>query len=109
MHAAAPADTTLDALGNPVRREILRMLADGPRSAGDIAQAFPISRPAISKHLRILNDAEIIAHESVGNKNIYRLNPGGFQEARDWLDSFWDNALQRLAVVAENTNPNGSR
>ena len=102
-----PADDTLDALGNPVRREILRLLAEGPRTAGDIAQAFPISRPAISKHLRILQDAGVITHDSVGTRNLYRLNAGGFDIARNWLDSFWDDALHRLAFVAENTTPKG--
>lgn len=100
-----PADSVLDALGNPVRRDILRMLAHGPHAAGDIARAFPISRPAISKHLRILKDAGMVAQDGAGNKNIYRLDEGGFSTARDWLDSFWDSALQRLTFVAENTNP----
>ena len=100
-----PADASLDALGNPVRRDILRLLANGPCPAGVIAEHFPISRPAISKHLRILKDAGIITQKSVGNKNLYSLNAEGFQTARDWLDSFWDDALHRLAFVAENTKP----
>lgn len=104
QHTPNP-DTTLDALGNPVRRDILRMLAEGPRPAGDIAKAFPISRPAVSKHLRILQEAGVITHKAEGNRNIYQLNSDGFEAARGWLDSFWDSALQRLAFVAENTKP----
>lgn len=97
------ASAALDALGNNVRREIIRMLSNGPRAAGEIADHFPISRPAISKHLRLLEQARMISHETIGNRNIYRLDQAGFDSARLWLDHFWTDALNRFGLVAENT------
>lgn len=96
-------ETALDALGNAVRRDIVRLLATGPHTVGDIAETFPISRPAISKHLRILDNAGIIAHDPDGTRNVYRLDHPGFAVARGWLDQFWDDALNRLKFTAENT------
>ena len=93
----------LDALGNPVRREILRLLAPGPQPVGQIAHALPISRPAVSKHLRILEKATLVSHERQGNQNIFWLNPSGFEGARNWLESFWDIALTRFADLANTT------
>ena len=93
--------TTLDALGNATRRRIVRILAPGPRSVGEIAAELPISRPAVSKHLRVLEDAALVAHESQGNRNLFRLHPAGFDAARRWLDAFWDDALSRFVMVAE--------
>lgn len=100
---AAAHDLALDALGNPVRREILRILAEAPSSVGAIAERLPVSRPAVSKHLVILEGAALVRHERSGTRNVYRLDPGGFGEARDWLETFWDDALRRFVLVAENT------
>lgn len=97
------ASAALDALGSGVRREIVEMLSHGPRAAGEIAARFPISRPAISKHLRLLEQAGMISHDTVGNRNIYRLEQMGFDRARHWLDHFWTDALNRFGLVAENT------
>jgi len=97
------ASAALDALGNTVRRQIVELLSNGPRAAGEIAKLFPISRPAVSKHLRLLEQAGIITHETVGNRNLYRLEQVGFDHARQWLDHFWTDALNRFALVAENT------
>lgn len=93
----------LDALGNPIRREILRLLTPGPQPVGQIARALPVSRPAVSKHLRILEEAMLVTHQGQGNKNIFRLNPSGFEAAKDWLESFWDSALTRFAELANST------
>lgn len=93
----------LDALGSPVRRGIIEYLSNGPHAAGEIAAQFPISRPAISKHLKVLEDAGMISHETKGNRNIYRLEQMGFDRARHWLDHFWTDALSRFGLVAENT------
>lgn len=97
------ASAALDALGNNVRRQIVEMLSNGPRAAGEIAEQFPISRPAVSKHLRLLEQAGIISHETIGNRNLYQLEQVGFDHARQWLDHFWTDALNRFALVAENT------
>jgi DNA-binding transcriptional ArsR family regulator len=83
----------LDALGDATRRAIVDRLFDGPRSVGDLARGFPVSRPAISQHLRILKDANLVVDEAVGNRRLYRLNPEGFDLLRDYLDRFWSQAL----------------
>jgi DNA-binding transcriptional ArsR family regulator len=98
----------LDALGSPIRREILRILCVAPLSVGDIARQLPISRPAVSKHLRLLAGAGLVRHEQLGTRNVYRLESGGFDDVRRWVDEFWDQALRRFSLVAENTTPEGS-
>lgn len=97
------ASAGLDALGNDVRREIICILSEGPMAAGDIAKNFEISRPAVSKHLRVLENAGMIEHRTVGNRNIYGLQQAGFDTVRHWLDQFWNDALTRFALVAENS------
>jgi DNA-binding transcriptional ArsR family regulator len=103
--------SALDALGNPVRRQILRLLQEQPRPVGELREALDvdISRPAVSKHLRILEAAELVSHESRGTRNIYRLEATGFEAARAGLDSFWDEALGRFKLLAENTSPRRKR
>lgn len=98
-------ERALGALGNPVRRAIVRMLAGGPRPVGAIAAELPVSRPAVSKHLRVLERARLVGFEREGNRNVFRLEAEGFESARRWLDAFWDEALARFALVAENTEP----
>ncbi|WP_428262544.1 ArsR/SmtB family transcription factor [Haliangium sp.] len=102
---ADPHEVVFDALGSPIRRAIVRLLASGPRSVGDIAAEFPVSRPAVSKHLRILEDAALVSYTRQGNRNLFQLEQRGFAHARDWLDGFWDEALARFVLVAENTSP----
>jgi len=94
---------TLDALGSDTRRQILRLIATKPMTVGAIAQLLPVSRPAVSKHLRILEKAELVTFERQGTRSVYRLNRSGFDRARDWLDAFWDDALDRFAALAEET------
>ena len=96
-------DAIFDALGNPMRRSIVRILAPGPQSVGQIAGRLPISRPAVSKHLRLLENAGLVTHLQQGNRNMFRLERRGFEEARSWLQGFWDEALTRFAFIAENT------
>ena len=91
----------LDALGNPIRRQILAILAEGERSVGEVASEFSVSRPAVSKHLKLLQQAELVAFTTTGNRNVFRLNRAGFDNARAWLQSFWDEALVRFAELAE--------
>lgn len=102
---SAPADRVLDALGNQVRREILTMLTNGPLSVSDIAEKFPVSRPAISRHLSQLTDAGLLTHSPNGTQNLYRINHTGFASAEQWLNAFWGDAEARLRIVAENTFP----
>jgi len=100
---AALQERALDALGNPVRRRILRLLAPGPLAVGEIASQLPVTRPAVSKHLRVLERASLVTHDRRGNRHLFRLEPRGFSSARGWLDAFWDDALSRFALLAENT------
>ncbi len=99
MQAAA----VFDALGNPVRRELLELLAEEPQTVGTLAARFPISRPAISKHLRLLQDANLVRFDKRGTRHVFEIDGEGLQAARRWLDAFWDDALARFALVAENT------
>ena len=93
----------LDALGNPTRRAIVRLLADGARPVGDIAREFPISRPAISRHLRVLEEARLVRGTATGTRNVFELDRRGFEAASAWLGSFWDEALRDFAALAESS------
>jgi DNA-binding transcriptional ArsR family regulator len=97
-------EEALDALGNSERRRLLVLLADGPKSVGELAGAFAISRPAVSRHLRLLTDARLVRYESVGTRNLYSLDRTGLAATTAWLDGFWDEAEARLRLLAENTS-----
>jgi len=103
------AEAAFDALGNPVRRHIMSLLQRGPMSVTDVAAALPVSRPAVSKHLHVLQSADLVTHDKVGTRAMFRLHPVGFDAARDWLDGFWDDALRRFQLVAENTSTTTSK
>lgn len=90
----------LDALGNPVRREILRKLRRGPASVGELAAKFPVSRPAISRHLAILEAAGLVEVCAEGTRHLYAVRMRGFVTVREFLDEFWDSALDRLEALA---------
>ncbi len=92
----------MDALGNRTRREILALLKTNAMPVGEIAGRLPVSRPAVSKHLRILERAGLVEHTTLGTRNIFRLRGDGFAAARAYLDSFWDQALDDFRRVAEN-------
>ncbi len=91
----------LDALGSPVRREILTALRTTPLAVGQLAKRFPVSRPAISRHLRLLEDAGLVEHRTDGTRSVYQVRVQGFGAVRDYLDGFWDVALSRLEELAE--------
>lgn len=103
--AQTSGDELFDALGSPVRRDMLRLLGRGARSVGDIAASFPISRPAISRHLAILEQAGLVRHRPHGTRNVYELDLHGFELTAGWLHSFWEEAEARLRLVAENLPP----
>lgn len=92
---------TFDALGNPVRREILTELRRAPRPVGELARHFAVSRPAISRHLRVLQDAGLVKTEERGTLNVYAVRLQGFRSVRDYIDSFWNVALARLEALAD--------
>lgn len=91
----------LDALGNPVRRKILRHLRDSPLSVNEIAARFPISRPAVSRHIRVLSESGLIeARQGAGARHQYAIRMKGFAPVREFLDEFWDSALARLEELS---------
>lgn len=101
LEAAGPV---LDALGDPTRRVILETLrTGGPHSVGELAERVPVSRPAISQHLKVLGAVGLVRHESRGTRNIYRVHQAGLEELRSWLDQFWGDALQAYADHVERT------
>jgi DNA-binding transcriptional ArsR family regulator len=91
------------ALGDPTRRAIVERLAEHPRAVGELADELPISRPAVSQHLRVLKDAGLVAERAEGTRRIYRLNPDGVAALRDQLDTFWNRALAGYQEALEPT------
>jgi DNA-binding transcriptional ArsR family regulator len=85
--------TQLDALGDATRRAVLERLLAGPLPVGEIARHFPVSRPAISQHLRVLKQAKLVVDWPVGTRRLYQLNPEGFSAMRVYCDRFWTQAL----------------
>ncbi|MCD5346598.1 metalloregulator ArsR/SmtB family transcription factor [Agromyces sp. H3Y2-19a] len=99
----------LDALGDPTRRRIVELLAtSGPLSVGEVAAGLPVSRPAVSQHLRVLASSGLVTHDAVGTRNIYRLDDRGAEALRGWLDEFWSAALSRFAEAAERESKESS-
>lgn len=89
------------ALGDPTRRIIFEHLAESPQAVGELAGALPISRPAVSQHLRVLKDAGLVFDRPEGTRRIYRLNPDGLAELRAQLDRFWTQALANFKEIVE--------
>lgn len=89
------------ALGDRSRRAIVECLAQRPRAVGELAEVLPISRPAVSQHLKVLKDAGAVTEHAEGTRRIYRINPAGVVALRDQLDTFWDRALSGYATAAE--------
>jgi DNA-binding transcriptional ArsR family regulator len=95
------AQEVLDALGHQTRRDILALLKEAALPVGDIAERLPISRPAVSKHLRILEHAGLVEYTASGTRNIFRLRAQGFDAAQAYLASFWDEALNNFERVVD--------
>jgi DNA-binding transcriptional ArsR family regulator len=87
------ANAKLDALSDPTRRAIVDRLRRGPVSVGKLAEEFPVSRPAISQHLRVLKQADLVIDQAEGTRRVYQLNPQGFESLRVYFDQFWSSAL----------------
>jgi DNA-binding transcriptional ArsR family regulator len=94
-------DVALKAIANPHRREILRLVGIGELSAGEIAERFDVSRPAVSQHLSVLKEAGLVDERRDGTRRLYRANPNGLVELRDYLDQFWGERLDALKREAE--------
>jgi len=91
----------MNALGDPTRRAILERLLNGPLPVGELARDFPVSRPAISQHLRVLKQAHLVVDRPVGNRRLYAVDPAGVEALRAYFDRFWTRALAAFKKVAE--------
>ena len=89
------------ALGDPTRRAIFERIADRPQAVGELARDLPVSRPAVSQHLKVLKEARLVADRPAGNRRIYRLDPSGLDALRVQLDQFWTKALAAYKEVVE--------
>ena len=94
-------DAGLGLLGDPTRRAIFELLARRPSSVGELAQQLPVSRPAVSQHLRVLKDGGLVISQAEGTRRAYRLDPDGVAALRAWLDRVWDEALTAFQKAAE--------
>ena len=90
-------------LGDGTRRAILERLAERPRAVGELADELPVSRPAVSQHLKVLKDSGLVDEDVVGTRHIYRLNPAGVSAFRDQLDAFWNRALAGYETTIDHT------
>ena len=93
-------ERVLEALSDTTRRRILARLRERPRSVAEIAEGLPVSRPAVSQHLKVLRECGLVDFDTVGTRNLYRADPTGARDLRDWLDEFWGIALERYADLA---------
>jgi DNA-binding transcriptional ArsR family regulator len=103
MATSTAAGDPFDALGDPNRRAILELLRRGDRSVGELAQELPISRPAVSRHLRLLKDAGLVSDRPEGTRRLYRLHDSGIAAVREYVEQVWGDAAARFRLVAENT------
>jgi DNA-binding transcriptional ArsR family regulator len=101
MANASRALDALGALGDPTRRAIFERLAARPAAVGELAASLPVTRPAVSQHLKVLKDAGLVSETPDGTRRIYRLDPRGVAAMRDWLDGHWTSALGAFAAFAD--------
>ena len=105
----ATYEHALDALGDRTRRTIFERLRRRPSAVGELARGLPVSRPAVSQHLRVLKDAGLVTEQRDGTRRIYRLDPRGVAELRDAFDRFWTDALAELQSAAKAEQKGGGR
>jgi DNA-binding transcriptional ArsR family regulator len=91
----------LEALADPTRRRVFERLQQGPSPVGQLANGLPVSRPAVSQHLKVLKEAGLVTEEQDGTRRIYRIDPHGLASLRAWLDQFWEKALDAFKAEAE--------
>ena len=98
------AALAFDALGDPTRRAVFELLRSGPCAVVELASQLPVSRPAVSQHLRVLKDAGLVADRAAGRRRLYEVNQEGLRTMRSYLDRFWDEALAAFAAAVEADN-----
>jgi DNA-binding transcriptional ArsR family regulator len=91
----------LGALGDPTRRSIFERLVTGPMAVGELAEELPVSRPAVSQHLKVLKEVGLVVDQANGTRRVYRVDPRGVEALRSYLDQLWDKALAAFAEAAE--------
>ena len=94
-------DNALAALADPTRRRVVERLRSGPHAVAEIARGMPVSRPAVSQHLKVLKEAGLVADRPEGTRRVYYIDPNGLGAVRQWLDQFWDQALAAFQAEAE--------
>jgi DNA-binding transcriptional ArsR family regulator len=100
-------EAALLALADPTRRQVFEHLRHGPRAVGELAAEMPVSRPAVSQHLKVLKEAGLVADQAEGTRRVYYIDPQGLGALRSWLDQFWDTALDAFKAEVER-QPKGS-
>jgi DNA-binding transcriptional ArsR family regulator len=95
----------IEALGDPTRRAVFERLRAGPRSVSEIAKGLPVSRPAVSQHLRVLKEAGLVTDRQKGTRRLYRVEAKGLEELRTYVDGMWSEALAGFQAAAENSEP----
>jgi DNA-binding transcriptional ArsR family regulator len=98
-------DKAFAALADPSRRRLVEHLRGGPMPVGALARRMPVSRPAVSQHLKVLKDAGLVADRAEGTRRVYFIDPHGLAPLRAWLNQFWDDALAEFQAAAEQTSP----
>lgn len=96
---------SLTALADPTRRRVFESLRAGPLPVGALASRLPVSRPAVSQHLKVLSDAGLVTMQAQGTRRLYAIRPEGLAALRAWLDQFWDDTLSRFAAATESPPP----
>ena len=94
-------EVSITALADPTRRSIFERLRHGPRAVGQLAAGLPVSRPAVSQHLRVLKEAGLVSERRDGTRRLYRIEPEGLEELREYFERFWDEALEAFKEAAE--------
>ena len=105
--ANAATAKVLDALGDPTRRAVLEVLRGGAKPVGEIARHVPVTRPAVSQHLRVLKEAGLVSDRQDGTRRLYRIDPSGLSALRAYLEEYWDVALAAFAEAAEEERKGG--
>src|ERR1700730_12706429 len=95
--------TALECLSDPTRRRVFERLRSGPQSVGVLARGLPVSRPAVSQHLKALKAAGLVTDKSEGTRRVYHIDPDGLGELRRWLDQFWGDALESFKQEVEHS------
>jgi DNA-binding transcriptional ArsR family regulator len=101
----ADAAEVLDALGDPTRRTVLELLREGERPVGELAARLPVSRPAVSQHLRVLREAGLVTERREGTRRLYRVDPEGLAALRTYLETYWSDVLSAFKDAAERGGP----